>query len=186
MLRQDPDVIMVGEVRDDDTAQLALEAAMTGHLMLTSVHANNAVGVIQRFEHLGCARPLIGQSLALAVVQRLARRLCPRCTATEVPPPIVLANLAEHGLVEPGRRPALPRAVGCAECNQTGYAGRVAVVEMLALDDALRAQIMAGAPITELERLASDARLLYSFRQSALHLMARQLITPAEALLTLA
>jgi type II secretory ATPase GspE/PulE/Tfp pilus assembly ATPase PilB-like protein len=186
MLRQDPDVIMVGEVRDDDTAQLALEAAMTGHLMVTSVHANNAVGVIQRFEHLGCARPLIGQSLALAVVQRLARRLCPRCAATEVPPPIVLANLAEHGLVEPGRRPALPRAVGCAECNQTGYAGRVAVVEMLALDDALRAQIMAGAPITELERLATDARLLYSFRQSALQLMARQMITPAEALLTLA
>jgi type IV pilus assembly protein PilB len=186
MLRQDPDVIMVGEVRDDDTAQLALEAAMTGHLMLTSVHANNAVGVIQRFEHLGCARPLIGQSLALAVVQRLARRLCPRCTTTEVPPPIVLANLAAHGLVEPGRRPALPRAVGCAECNQTGYAGRVAVVEMLALDDALRAQIMAGAPITELERLATDARLLYSFRQSALQLMARQILTPAEALLTLA
>jgi type II secretory ATPase GspE/PulE/Tfp pilus assembly ATPase PilB-like protein len=185
MLRQDPDVIMVGEVRDDDTAQLALEAAMTGHLMLTSVHANNAVGVIQRFEHLGCARPLIGQSLALAVVQRLARRLCPRCTTTEVPPPIVLANLAEHGLVEPGQRPALPRAVGCPECNQTGYAGRVGVVEMLALDDALRAQIMAGAPATELERLATEARLLYSFRQSALHLMTRQMITPAEALLTL-
>ena len=186
MLRQDPDVIMVGEVRDDDTAQLALEAAMTGHLMLTSVHANTAVGVIQRFEHLGCARPLIGQSLALVLVQRLARRLCPRCTTTEVPPPIVLANLAEHGLVEANRQVPLPRAVGCTECNQTGYAGRVAVVEMLALDDALRAQIMTGAPITEIERLAGDARLLYSFRRSALHLMAKQMITPAEALLTLA
>jgi type II secretory ATPase GspE/PulE/Tfp pilus assembly ATPase PilB-like protein len=185
MLRQDPDVIMVGEVRDDDTAQLALEAAMTGHLMLTSLHANNAVGVVQRFEHLGCGRPLIGQSLALVLVQRLARRLCPRCSTTEVPPPIVLANLAEYGLVEPNRKVAMPRAVGCAECNQTGYAGRVAVVEMLALDDALRAQIMAGAPATELERLATEARLLYSFRQSALHLMARQMITPAEALLTL-
>ena len=186
MLRQDPDVIMVGEVRDDDTAQLALEAAMTGHLMLTSLHANNAVGVIQRFEHLSCARPLIGQSLALVLVQRLARRLCPRCSTTEVPPPIVLANLAAHGLADAGRKIALPRAVGCAECNQTGYAGRVAVVEMLALDDALRAQIMAGAPITELERLAAEARLLYSFRQSAQQLMGRQMITPAEALLTLA
>ena len=186
MLRQDPDVIMVGEVRDDDTAQLALEAAMTGHLMLTSLHANNAAGVIQRFEHLSCARPLIGQSLALVLVQRLARRLCPRCTTTEVPPPIVLANLAQHGLVEPGRKSAMPRAVGCSECNQTGYAGRVAVVEMLALDDALRAQIMAGAPINEIERVAAEARLLYSFRQSALNLMAKQMITPAEALLTLA
>jgi len=186
MLRQDPDVIMVGEVRDDDTAQLALEAAMTGHLMLTSLHANNAVGVVQRFEHLGCGRPLIGQSLALVLVQRLARRLCPRCSTTEVPPPIVLANLAEYGLVEPNRKVAMPRAVGCAECNQTGYAGRVAVVEMLALDDALRAQIMAGASVTELERLAGEARLLYSFRQSALQLMAKQMISPAEALLTLA
>ena len=186
MLRQDPDVIMVGEVRDDDTAQLALEAAMTGHLMVTSLHANTAVGVIQRFEHLGCARPLIGQSLALVLVQRLARRLCPRCTTTEIPPPIILANLAERGLVEPNRKVALPRAVGCTECNQTGYAGRVAVVEMLALDDALRAQIMAGASITELERLATEAKLLYSFRQSALQLMAKQMITPAEALLTLA
>jgi len=186
MLRQDPDVIMVGEVRDDDTAQLALEAAMTGHLMLTSLHANNAVGVIQRLENLGCGRPLIGQSLALVLVQRLARRLCPRCATSEVPPPIVLANLAEYGLVDPNRRIALPRAVGCPDCNQTGYAGRIAVVEMLALDDALRAQIMAGAPITELERVAGEAKLLYPFRQSAQQLMARQMITPAEALLTLA
>jgi type IV pilus assembly protein PilB len=186
MLRQDPDVIMVGEVRDDDTAQLALEAAMTGHLLVTSLHANNAVGVVQRFENLGCGRPLIGQSLALVVVQRLARRLCPRCSTTEVPPPIVLANLTAHRLIDAGRKTALPRAVGCAECNQTGYVGRVAVVEMLELDDALRAQIMAGASITELERVAGEARLLYSFRQSAQQLMAKQIITPAEALLTLA
>ena len=186
MLRQDPDVIMVGEVRDDSTAQLALEAAMTGHLMLTSLHANNAIGVIQRFEHLGCARPLIGQSLALVLVQRLVRRLCPRCSTTEVPPPIVLANLVAHGLIEHGREVALPRAVGCAECSQTGYSGRVAVVEMLAIDDPMRAQIMANAPPIMLERFATDAKLLYSFRRSALQLMAKQLISPAEALLTLA
>ncbi|HEY0191926.1 MAG TPA: ATPase, T2SS/T4P/T4SS family [Kofleriaceae bacterium] len=186
MLRQDPDVIMVGEVRDDSTAQLALEAAMTGHLLLTSVHANNAIGVVQRFEHLSCPRPLIGQSLALVLVQRLVRRLCPRCVTTEVPPPVVLANLAVHGLVEPGRDTALPRPVGCSECNQTGYAGRVAVVEMLGLDDELRAQIMTGAPSTTLERVATDSRLLYSFRRSALYLMGKQMISPAEALLTLA
>ncbi|HSS02178.1 MAG TPA: ATPase, T2SS/T4P/T4SS family, partial [Kofleriaceae bacterium] len=181
MLRQDPDAIMVGEVRDELTAQLALEAAMTGHLMLTSVHANTAVGVIQRFEHLSCARPLIGQSLALVLVQRLARRLCPRCTTTEIPPPIILANLAAHRLVERDGEVALPRAVGCAECHQTGYAGRVAVVEMLALDEGLRAQIMAGTPITTLETIAREAKMLYSFRRSAQNLMARQMIGPAEA-----
>jgi type IV pilus assembly protein PilB len=190
MLRQDPDVIMVGEVRDDTTAQLALEAAMTGHLMLTSVHANNAVGVIQRFEHLSCPRPLIGQSLALVVVQRLVRRLCARCVSSEAPPPIVIANLAAHGLIGPdhgpGREAALPRPVGCAECSQTGYAGRVAIVEMLALDDSLRALIMTGAPYTQIERAAIDAKLLYPFRRSAQALMAKQMISPAEALLTLA
>jgi type IV pilus assembly protein PilB len=186
MLRQDPDAIMVGEVRDDLTAQLALEAAMTGHLMLTSVHANTAIGVVQRFEHLGCARALIGQSLALVLVQRLARRLCPRCTTTEIPPPIILANLAAHRIIERDGEVALPRAVGCANCHQTGYAGRVAVVEMLALDEALRAQIMAGTPITTLERIATDANMLYSFRRSAQNLMAKRMIGPAEALLTLA
>ena len=190
MLRQDPDVIMVGEVRDDITAQLALEAAMTGHLMLTSVHANNAVGVIQRFEHLSCPRPLIGQSLALVVVQRLVRRLCLRCVSSEAPPPIVIANLAAHGLLDPehgpGRESHLPRPVGCAECSQTGYAGRIAIVEMLALDDSLRAQIMTGAPYTQIERAAIDAQLLYPFRRSAQALMAKRMISPAEALLALA
>jgi type IV pilus assembly protein PilB len=185
MLRQDPDVIMVGEVRDDDTAQLALEAAMTGHLLLTSLHANNAVGVIQRLENLGCPRPLIGQSLGLILVQRLARRLCQRCTTTELPPPIVLTNLAAHGLIERDVEAEMPRAVGCAECNHTGYSGRVAVVEMLALDDAMRAQITAGASVTELERVAAEERRLYSFRRAAHHLLSRHIISPAEALLTL-
>jgi type II secretory ATPase GspE/PulE/Tfp pilus assembly ATPase PilB-like protein len=186
MLRQDPDVIMVGEVRDEDTARLALEAAMTGHLMLTSLHANTAVGVVQRLEHLGCGRPLIGQSLALALVQRLARRLCPRCTTLEVPPPIVVENLAAQGLADRRAPAPMPRAVGCPECGQTGYAGRVAVLEMLLLDDALRAQVTAGAPLPEIERAAADAGALVSFRSSALNLMARQLISPGEALLTLA
>jgi type II secretory ATPase GspE/PulE/Tfp pilus assembly ATPase PilB-like protein len=119
-------------------------------------------------------------------VQRLARRLCPRCTTSEIPPPIMLANLAAHGVIEPGHELAMPRAAGCAACNQTGYAGRVAVVEMLALDDALRAEIMAAAPVNALERVASEARLLHPFRRAALNLMAKQLISPAEVLLTLA
>jgi type II secretory ATPase GspE/PulE/Tfp pilus assembly ATPase PilB-like protein len=186
MLRQDPDVIMVGEVRDDDTAHIALEAAMTGHLMLTSLHANNALGVVQRFEHLRCGRPLIGQSLALVLVQRLARRLCARCTTLELPPPVVLENLAAQGLADRRTPLPLPRAVGCPECGQTGYSGRVAVVEMLALDDALRGLVMAGVPLPEIERAATESGALISFRSSALDLMGRQLISPAEALLILA
>jgi len=185
MLRQDPDVIMVGEVRDADTAQLALEAAMTGHLLFTSLHANNAVGGIQRLENLGCSRPLIGQSLALVLVQRLARRLCSQCTVSEVPPPIMVANLAAHGLIDRDNPPALPRPVGCQDCNGTGYVGRIAVIEMLAVNDAIRSQIMANASLSDLEHAATEDGHLVSFRSSAIQLMSRQLISPSEALLTL-
>jgi type IV pilus assembly protein PilB len=185
MLRQDPDVIMVGEVRDQETAVLALEAAMTGHLLFTSIHANNAVGGIQRLENLGCGRPLIGQALATILVQRLARKLCSSCCAVELPPPIMIENLAAHGLIDRAAPPALPRAVGCSDCNGTGYNGRVAVVEMLQLNEPLRAQIMAEATLSEIEAAAAESGALVSFRRSAIHLMNRQLISPTEALLTL-
>jgi len=188
MLRQDPDVMMVGEVRDDDTAQLALEAAMTGHLLFTSLHANNAVGVIQRLENLGCSRALIGQSVALILVQRLARKLCPRCTVLEQPPPIVIDNLAAHGLVDrssASAAPSMPRGAGCAECNHTGYMGRVAVVEMLQLTDVLRAQVMAGTSLAELDKLGLEQGALVPFRRSATFLMSKQMISASEALLTL-
>lgn len=185
MLRQDPDVVMVGEVRDDDTAQLALEAAMTGHLLLTSLHANNAVGVVQRLENLGCSRPLIAQSLAQVMVQRLVRRLCQRCATVETPPPVMLENLAAYGLVQRGAAPPpLPRPVGCADCNQTGFNGRTAVVETMQLGDAQRAHIMSGGSLVDLEREATESGALISFKQSALHLMEKRLITPSEALLT--
>lgn len=184
MLRQDPDAVMVGEIRDDETAQLALEAAMTGHLLFTSLHANNATGVLQRFENLGCSRPLVAQSLALVLVQRLVRKLCVRCAVAEPPPPVMLENLVSYGLVPRHTAPPLPRAVGCAECNQTGYNGRVAVVEMLQMGDAQRQRVMAGDSLAELEREATDSGALISFRQSAILLMEQKLITPSEALLT--
>ncbi|MCE9573697.1 MAG: Flp pilus assembly complex ATPase component TadA [Deltaproteobacteria bacterium] len=186
MLRQDPDVILVGEVRDPDTATLALEAAMTGHLLFTSLHANNAIGVIQRLENLGCSRALIGQSLAVVAVQRLARKLCPRCASSEVPPPILLESLAARGLVERSAPVPLPRAVGCPECNQTGYVGRVAVLEIMQLTDVLRAQIMSGVALGELEKLATDSGALVPFRRYASYLMSRQMLTPTEALLVVA
>ncbi len=185
MLRQDPDLILIGEVRDDDTAQLALEAAMTGHLLFTSLHANNAIGVIQRLENLGCNRALIAQSLGLVIVQRLARKLC-KCATNEVPPPVLLESLVARRLVDRAAVVPLPRAVGCPECSQTGYSGRIAVLELLQPTDALRAQIMAGVSLSELEQLAADANALLPFRRYASYLMSRQLLTPSEALLTVA
>lgn len=186
LLRQDPDVIMVGEIRDEATATMALEAAMTGHLLFSSLHANNALGVVQRLENLKCSRALIGQSLGLVVVQRLARKLCPKCAAAEIPPPVLLESLAARGLADRAAPVPLPRAVGCADCNQTGYAGRVAVIEMLQLTDQVRAQIMADVPLGEIEKLATDAGSLVPFRRYASYLMSRNILTPTEALLTVA
>jgi type IV pilus assembly protein PilB len=182
-LRQDPDVIMVGEVRDPATATLALEAAMTGHLLFTSLHANNAVASLQRLENLGCTRPLIAQSVALVLVQRLARRLCPKCVKTELPPPVMLESLAARGLVERGTPIALPRPVGCADCGGTGYAGRVAVIEALELRDSSRNLLMAGVPLGDVEKQAAESGALMPFRRYASLLMARNLISPSEALL---
>jgi type IV pilus assembly protein PilB len=186
MLRQDPDVIMVGEVRDEDTAQIALEAAMTGHLLFTSLHANNAVGVIQRLQNLNCSRALIAQSLGLVVVQRLARKLCAKCAATEIPPPILLDSLHARGLADRAAPVPLPRAVGCAECNQTGYSGRIAVLEILQMTDQVRAQIMADVPLADIDKLAAEAGSLIPFKRYASYLMSRNLLTPTEALLTVA
>ena len=186
MLRQDPDVIMVGEIRDGDTAQLALEAGMTGHLLLTSMHASSAIAALQRLENLGCARPLIAQSLALVVVQRLARRVCPRCVKAEVPPPLLVDSLAARGLIDKAAPVPLPRGAGCADCNGAGWSGRVAVIEALEFRDATRNLLMSGASLAEVERQTVDAGALVPFRRAAGALMARNLIAPTEALLVVA
>jgi type II secretory ATPase GspE/PulE/Tfp pilus assembly ATPase PilB-like protein len=187
MLRQDPDVLMVGEVRDHETAELAVEAAMTGHLLFTSIHANDAVSVVQRLENLGCNRMHVSQALALVLVQRLARRLCPHCVRSEPATPLLLASLASHGLVDGNKTElSLPRPVGCEACGQSGFAGRVAVIESLQVTDEIRAPLMAGLPLADVRRQASEARLLISFRQYAAFLLAKSIIGPSDAMLTLA
>src|SRR6267378_4591614 len=127
VLRQDPDVIVVGEMRDDDTAQIALEAAMTGHLLLTSLHANNALATIQRLENLGTGRALIAQSIHLVLVQRLVRKLCSACRKLDEATPALLESLIARKIVDKGQQ-VLPRAVGCDACGGSGYVGRAAVV----------------------------------------------------------
>ncbi len=185
-LRQDPDVILVGEVRDSETAMLALEAAMTGHLLFTSLHANNAIAAIQRLENLGCSRTLISQSVSLILVQRLARKLCTRCVKTDVPPPIMMESLAARGLAGKAAPIAMPRAVGCGECNGSGYAGRVAVLEALELKDNTKNMLMAGMALGDIEKNAAESGALTPFRRYASLLMARNLISPSEALLVVA
>lgn len=185
-LRQDPDVIALGETRDAATAQVALEAAMTGHLLLTSMHASDVASTLQRIESLGCSRTLISQSLSFIVAQKLVRRLCRECLKVEAPPAAVIESLAARKLVERGAALALPRAVGCELCQGTGYRGRVLVIESLLLDETSREGLLTGQTISDVLRIAQRARTWQPFHLSAALLMARKLISPSEALLAMA
>jgi type IV pilus assembly protein PilB len=185
MLRQDPDVIVVGEMRDADTAQIALEAAMTGHVLLTSLHANNAVAAVQLLENLGASRALIAQSIHLVLVQRLVRKLCSACRKLDPPTPAFMDSLIARKIVDKGQQ-VLPRAVGCDACGGTGYVGRAAVVEALQINDAVREAIAAGRPLADVQQIARDGRALVPFVDYARHLLHKQIISASEVLLSLA
>ncbi|MGE5048885.1 MAG: ATPase, T2SS/T4P/T4SS family [Deltaproteobacteria bacterium] len=185
MLRQDPDVIVVGEMRDQETARLALEAAMTGHLLLSSLHANNAVSAIQRLENLGCSRALIAQSIALVLVQRLVRKLCSACRKLDAPTPALLESLVSRGIVPRGEQ-LLPRAVGCDACAGTGYVGRAVVVEALQITDAVREAIAGSASLAEVQQISRSGRALLPFIEYARVLLQKQIISPSEVLLSIA
>jgi type IV pilus assembly protein PilB len=185
MLRQDPDVIVVGEMRDQDTAQIGLEAAMTGHLLLTSLHANNAVAAVQRLENLGTGRALIAQSIALVLVQRLVRKLCSACRKLDPPTPALLESLVARKIVDKGTQ-TLPRAVGCDACAGTGYVGRAAVVESLQINDLVREAIAGGRSLADVQNLARETRALVPFVEYARTLLQKQVISASEVLMSLA
>jgi type II secretory ATPase GspE/PulE/Tfp pilus assembly ATPase PilB-like protein/CRP-like cAMP-binding protein len=186
MLRQDPDVIVLGETRDADTAELALEAAMTGHLVLTSLHASDVTSTIQRLESFGCQRPLLAQSLSLVVVQRLVRRLCTQCAELDLPPEALADSLVARKLVPSRRRAKAPRAVGCDACGHSGYDGRVAAVEAMTITDELRDALMVGQTLTEVENIATASRVYFPFHLCASYLMGRSIISAADALTAVA
>lgn len=141
LLRQDPDVLLVGEIRDGETAQVALEAALTGHLVFSSLHTNTALTALVRLRELGVEPFLIAATLRGVVAQRLVRRVCPACAGQRAPGAGEAGRFAAEGLPVPE---AVPVAGGCPACEGTGYAGRVGVFDILEIDDALRAGIEAG------------------------------------------
>ena len=186
LMRQDPDVVMIGELRDAATVRITVEAALTGHIVLTSLHASNAIAVFQRLEHLGADPVVLSQALNTIVVQRLARRLCAACAREEEIAPALHASLVSRGLADPGVAAKLPRPVGCQECDQTGFRGRLAVAETLALDEEVRTALAAGAGPADVLHTATRSRHFVSFVDSARLLMARRLLAPADALLVVA
>lgn len=152
MLRQDPDVVMVGEIRDSETAQIAVQASLTGHLVLSTLHTNTAIGAVARLMDMGVEPFLLASSLSGVIAQRLVRTLCPHCMAWRALDVDVEALL---GMVtDEANTLKLPQAVGCHECNHTGFKGRTAIYEVLAVDDAMRALIYSHASEQKLNELA--------------------------------
>ena len=160
MLRHDPDVIMVGEIRDLETAQIAIQAALTGHLVLSTLHTNNAASTLTRLLDMGVDDYLLTSTLNAIVAQRLVRRLCQECREAYLPLPELLAQLGLGGQDEV----RLWRPVGCPKCNGTGYFGRVSINEVLMLSDPIRRQILHHAEATELQRVALAAGMRPMFQ----------------------
>ncbi len=155
-LRQDPDVIVLGEIRDTDTAVTAMQAATTGHLVLSTLHANDAIGTIFRLLDLGVEPYLVASTLNLVLAQRLVRTLCVHCKAPVEPTP---ADLARLGLDAPPEGPVLG-PVGCPQCFSTGYRGRTGVHELMTASDAIRDVVMAKPNIQQLKVAAKEAGLV--------------------------
>jgi general secretion pathway protein E len=179
ILRQDPDVVMVGEIRDAETAQIAVQAALTGHLVLSSLHTNDAASAITRLRDFGIEPFLLAATLRAVIAQRLVRRLCPDCREAI---PGDTATLAALGL--PAGTP-LWQAPGCPACNHTGWQGRVGLYDIIRMTDMLAARINAGATAAELAEgsgggsAASGSGGLTAIAAQA---VAQGLTTPAEAL----
>ena len=165
ILRHDPDKIMVGEIRDEETAQIAIQSALTGHLVFTTVHANNVIDVIGRFLNMGVEPYNFVSSLNCVLAQRLVRVLCPTCKRQYDP--------SAQELLESGLRPedvkgqTFFRNIGCDACNHSGYRGRTAIHELLDMSDEIREMIIARRPGSEIRRQAQREGLS-SLRESAL------------------
>lgn len=146
ILRQDPDIVMVGEIRDVETAEIAIQASLTGHLVLSTVHTNSAVGAITRLRDMGAEPFLLSSTIAAVLAQRLVRRLCPTCKEPYAP------DDAERKLLglPPGDATNIYRAKGCGRCGHTGYEGRIGAYELMVVDEVLRRLIHEDASEAEI------------------------------------
>ncbi len=156
LLRQDPDVIMVGEVRDEETARTAIQAALTGHLVFSTLHTNDACSAITRLINMGVEPYLIGAALNMVLAQRLVRRICPKCRAVYEPPRTVRRALERMGydITE------FHKGMGCRDCRNTGFKGRLAIHELLVVSDRMRDAIVADPTIGNLRQIAQADNII--------------------------
>ena len=152
IMRQDPDIILVGEVRDEDTATMAFRAAMTGHQVFTTLHTNSALGVFPRLSDIGILPDIMAGNIIGVVAQRLVRVLCPHCKV-----PHELDDLERKIMrLKPSDKPSIFKAKGCKQCNLTGYRGRMAIMELLRIDSDMDSLISRRAHLDELQKMAMD------------------------------
>ncbi|HYM91400.1 MAG TPA: GspE/PulE family protein, partial [bacterium] len=154
ILRQDPDIVLIGEIRDRETAEIAVQASMTGHLVLSTIHTNDAPGAVVRLRDMGIEPFLITSSLIGVLAQRLVRVICPKCKEAYVPPPDALKRLGVD--VEKRADIRLFRGAGCEACRKTGYKGRIGVFELMVMNERLCALAVTGAPTEQLRDAAIE------------------------------
>ncbi len=165
-LRQDPDIIMIGEIRDTETAKIATEAALTGHLVIATLHTNDAPGAITRLEEMGVETFNIGAALIGVLGQRLVRRICNECKVETTPDPEVLRRMGLDESAVSGAK--LFRGAGCARCNGTGYKGRMAIHELMTIEEPVRRAIGAGKNATEIRDVARSEAGMRTLREDGL------------------
>ena len=162
ILRSDPDVVLLGEIRDHETAQIAIEASLTGHLVLSTLHTNDAPSAITRLTEMGIEPFLVGSAIDCVVAQRLARRLCDRCKTPTAYSPLQLAHLKFR--VGPDENPTVYQPVGCQQCSNTGYRGRIALHEVMSVSEEIERLAVSRASSAEIGRVAREQGML-SLRQ---------------------
>jgi general secretion pathway protein E len=178
ILRLDPDVILVGEIRDGETANIAVQAALTGHLMLTSIHANDTVGVLSRMLDLNIEKFLIASCMIGIVAQRMVRRICPDCAQLIEAPPLERLSY-EQEIGETQSR--FLYGTGCRSCSFTGYLGRTGIFEILTMTDAIRMQITGGASSAEIRQLATKEGMV-SLMKDGMRKVKAGITTPSEVI----
>jgi type IV pilus assembly protein PilB len=176
-LRQDPNIILVGEIRDFETAEIAVKAALTGHLVLSTLHTNDAPSTVSRLMNMGIEPYLVATSVHLIAAQRLVRRLCKECKEPLPMPPQALMDIGFSA--EDAKSVAVYKGRGCTTCNNTGYKGRVGLYEVLEITDNIREMVLTGASAIELKNRASEEGMI-SLRGSGLRKLKAGLTTVEE------
>jgi type IV pilus assembly protein PilB len=175
LLRQDPDVIMVGEIRDQDTARIATQASLTGHLVFSTLHTNDAAGAVTRLFNIGVEPYLVAASLTGVVAQRLVRKICTNCKEAYDPPANIRRAIEKIG----GEFDSLYRGGGCKKCHKTGYSGRIGIYEMIIPSDEMRDAIAGGASLYKLREMAKEDGYV-SLRDDGLSKVKAGITTPDE------